>query len=78
VWNLVAEVRDRLRSSLNLPPDAFNVGPNDGLDAGQTVMHAHVHVIPRYKGDMPDPRGGMSEDLKMRAVHDPVFDFIFG
>lgn len=45
VWNLVAEVRDRLRSSLNLAPDAFNVGPNNGLDAGQTVKHAHIHVI---------------------------------
>jgi diadenosine tetraphosphate (Ap4A) HIT family hydrolase len=67
VWNLVAEVRDRLRSSLNLPPDAFNVGPNDGLDAGQTVMHAHVHVIPRYKGDMPDPRGGIRWVLPRKA-----------
>lgn len=67
VWNLVAEVRDRLTSSLKLTPDAFNVGPNDGVQAGQTVMHAHVHVIPRYKGDMPDPRGGIRWVLPRKA-----------
>jgi diadenosine tetraphosphate (Ap4A) HIT family hydrolase len=32
---------------------------NDGAAAGQTVMHAHVHVIPRYVGDVPNPRGGV-------------------
>ncbi len=37
----------------------FNVGINDGNDAGQTVMHCHVHLIPRRKGDMEDPRGGV-------------------
>jgi diadenosine tetraphosphate (Ap4A) HIT family hydrolase len=66
VFELVAEVRDRLRLSLNLPPDAFNVGPNDGL-AKQTVMHAHVHFIPRYKGDMPDSRGGIRWVLPRKA-----------
>jgi diadenosine tetraphosphate (Ap4A) HIT family hydrolase len=40
-------------------PDAFNVGFNDGPAAGQTVMHFHVHVIPRYEGDVSDPRGGV-------------------
>jgi len=40
-------------------PDGFNVGFNDGLSAGQTVMHFHLHVIPRYAGDVPDPRGGV-------------------
>lgn len=39
--------------------DAFNIGVNDGLAAGQTVDHARVHVIPRRKGDVPDPRGGI-------------------
>ena len=36
----------------------FNVGFNDGIDAGQTVMHCHVHLIPRRRGDVEDPRGG--------------------
>ena len=37
----------------------FNIGINDGIDSGQTVMHCHVHLIPRRKGDMNDPRGGV-------------------
>lgn len=37
----------------------YNHGVNDGLSAGQTVMHLHWHIIPRYDGDMPDPRGGV-------------------
>jgi diadenosine tetraphosphate (Ap4A) HIT family hydrolase len=40
-------------------PDAYNIGVNDGAAAGQTVMHVHVHLIPRYKGDADDPRGGV-------------------
>jgi diadenosine tetraphosphate (Ap4A) HIT family hydrolase len=40
-------------------PDAFNIGINDGPAAGQTVPHLHIHLIPRYQGDMPDPRGGV-------------------
>ena len=40
-------------------PDGFTIGINDGPAAGQTVHHAHIHIIPRYKGDVPDPRGGI-------------------
>ena len=40
-------------------PDGYNVGFNAGVAAGQTVLHLHVHVIPRYAGDVPDPRGGV-------------------
>ena len=40
-------------------PDAYNIGINDGSAAGQTVLHLHVHLIPRYEGDVADPRGGM-------------------
>ena len=40
-------------------PDGYNVGFNSGAAAGQTVPHLHVHVIPRYLGDMSDPRGGV-------------------
>ena len=37
----------------------FNIGINVGVDAGQTVMHTHIHLIPRRKGDMENPRGGV-------------------
>jgi len=40
-------------------PDGFNIGTNCGESAGQTIAHAHLHVIPRYAGDMPNPRGGI-------------------
>ena len=40
-------------------PDGYNIGINVGEAAGQTVRHLHVHVIPRYRGDVPDPRGGV-------------------
>ncbi len=65
VWELVARVRSHLDAALR--PDAFNVGLNDGPAAGQTVPHAHVHVIPRYEGDVPDPRGGVRWILPARA-----------
>jgi diadenosine tetraphosphate (Ap4A) HIT family hydrolase len=40
-------------------PTGFNVGINCGADSGQTVLHAHIHLIPRYPGDVPDPSGGV-------------------
>lgn len=40
-------------------PHGYNIGINSGEAAGQTVFHLHVHVIPRYRGDVPDPRGGV-------------------
>lgn len=40
-------------------PDAFNLGINDGEQAGQTIAHLHIHLIPRYKDDVIDPRGGV-------------------
>ena len=65
VWDLVAEVRQRLL--VGLKPDAFNIGVNDGVAAGQTVDHAHVHVIPRWQGDVADPRGGIRWILDDKA-----------
>lgn len=40
-------------------PDGYNIGINCGEAAGQTVPHCHIHIIPRYNGDMEDPRGGV-------------------
>src|SRR5262245_46931999 len=47
-------------------PDGFNIGVNIGDAAGQTVPHLHLHVIPRYSGDMPDPRGGVRGVIPQR------------
>lgn len=46
-----------------LEPDGFNIGLNAGVAAGQTVPHIHLHVIPRYTGDDPHPRGGIRKIL---------------
>ena len=57
VFELVDEVKVLLDKEHK--PDGYNIGINVGESAGQTVWHVHVHVIPRYKGDMNDPRGGV-------------------
>ena len=48
-------------------PDGFNIGVNVGEAAGQTVFHLHVHVIPRYRGDVPNPRGGVRHVIPHRG-----------
>lgn len=67
IWSLVAGVRTTLQSELN--PDGFNVGINDGRAGGQTVEHAHIHVIPRFGGDVADPRGGIRWVLPESAAY---------
>lgn len=59
LMSLVSDVKRHLDASLLPKPEGYNVGFNAGEAAGQTVMHVHIHVIPRYTGDMPDPRGGV-------------------
>jgi len=54
---LVKEARRDLDAELH--PDGYNIGINDGPAAGQTVAHVHIHLIPRYLGDIADPRGGV-------------------
>jgi diadenosine tetraphosphate (Ap4A) HIT family hydrolase/HKD family nuclease len=59
IWSLVETVKAELDATLSPKPDGYNVGFNAGEAAGQTVMHLHVHVIPRYVGDVANPRGGV-------------------
>ncbi len=49
----------RLAVTQALHPDGFNIGINDGAAAGQTIPHLHLHLIPRFAGDVNDPRGGI-------------------
>lgn len=56
--DLLAEMQEILVKERS-NPDGFNIGINVGKAAGQTVMHLHIHLIPRYAGDQPDPRGGV-------------------
>jgi diadenosine tetraphosphate (Ap4A) HIT family hydrolase len=57
VWRLVREMRASIDG--DSAPDGYNLGVNIGAAGGQTVAHAHVHLIPRYRGDASDPRGGI-------------------
>jgi diadenosine tetraphosphate (Ap4A) HIT family hydrolase len=58
-----------LQRTLQPSPDGFNIGLNDGPAAGQTVGQLHVHTIPRYKGDVADPRGGVRFVIHEKAKY---------
>ena len=57
MFGLLDEAKLQLQSEFS--PAGYNIGINDGAAAGQTVGHLHMHLIPRYAGDRPDPRGGV-------------------
>ena len=50
-------------------PDGYNIGINDGIAAGQSILHLHIHLMPRYKGDKADPRGGVRWILPEKAAY---------
>lgn len=57
VLQLLGEVQRHIQDKFS--PDGYNIGVNVGAAGGQTRMHVHVHLIPRYTGDVPDPSGGI-------------------
>jgi diadenosine tetraphosphate (Ap4A) HIT family hydrolase len=67
LWDAVRRVQGLLAARLTA--DGWNVGANSGAAAGQTVPHAHVHVIPRRRGDVADPRGGVRAVIADRAAY---------
>jgi diadenosine tetraphosphate (Ap4A) HIT family hydrolase len=78
LFDLLAEMRHHLLNPPQPPfekvgslsvPDGFNIGINDGAAAGQTVMHLHIHLIPRYAGDTDDPRGGVRWIMPKKAPY---------
>ncbi len=67
MFELLTQAKAELDGTLQ--PDGFNIGINDGAAAGQTVAHLHLHLIPRYRGDTPDPRGGVRWVLPAKAKY---------
>ena len=63
--DLLRRARRRLDESLQ--PGGYNIGVNVGSVAGQTIPHVHVHLIPRYPGDVPDPTGGIRNVIPGRG-----------
>lgn len=59
--DLVRKTKEIIEVQLN--PDGYNIGLNEGEAAGQSIPHLHVHIIPRYKGDVENPRGGVRNIL---------------
>ena len=57
LWSLVKAGKEFLDEKYH--PEGFNVGVNVGEAAGQSVFHVHIHLIPRYHGDIEDPKGGV-------------------
>lgn len=67
IWRLIHALRDDLQARLALA--GYNIGINVGSAAGQTIAHVHVHLIPRYHGDVEDPRGGIRWIIPARAPY---------
>lgn len=66
---LARQGRDLLQKKYN--PQGYNLGVNVGYYGGQTVMHLHLHLIPRYIGDVPDPRGGIRKAIPNLVPYPP-------
>jgi diadenosine tetraphosphate (Ap4A) HIT family hydrolase len=63
-YALIGQERTKIVAEFH--PDGFNIGVNDGSAAGQSIGHTHWHLIPRYRGDHPDPRGGVRHVIPTR------------
>jgi diadenosine tetraphosphate (Ap4A) HIT family hydrolase len=50
-------------------PDGYNIGVNVGPAAGQSIFHVHIHIIPRYKGDVENPQGGVRHVIPKKAYY---------
>jgi len=64
---LVKECKPVIESTRS--PDGYNIGWNAGISAGQTIMHCHCHVIPRYQGDIENPAGGIRGVIPEKRIY---------
>jgi diadenosine tetraphosphate (Ap4A) HIT family hydrolase len=64
-YELVKKMKENIQRKFN--PDGFNIGINEGKAAGRTVDHLHIHLIPRYKGDVENPIGGVRNVIPGRG-----------
>jgi diadenosine tetraphosphate (Ap4A) HIT family hydrolase len=64
---LLESAQKQLKKEFN--PPSFNIGINDGKEAGQTVPHLHIHLIPRYEGDLAEPKGGVRWIIPEKAKY---------
>ena len=62
---LINEEKKRIDAEFN--PDGYNIGVNVGQAAGQSIFHVHIHIIPRYKGDVENPQGGVRHVIPRNA-----------
>jgi len=62
---LIQEEKKRLDEEFH--PDGYNIGVNVGRAAGQSIFHVHIHIIPRYKGDVKNPQGGVRHVIPGKA-----------
>ena len=68
----INQLLDELRKEMmkkDVSVSGFNIGINSGDTAGQTIAHAHVHLIPRRQGDVQDPRGGVRGVIPGKAIY---------
>ena len=65
--DLLVQARQLLEEKYH--PDGYNIGINCGESAGQTIMHLHIHLIPRYHGDMDNPRGGVRGVIPDKRIY---------
>ncbi len=67
LWDLMEKCKRYLDKKYS--PDGYNIGINCGEAAGQTVMHLHIHLIPRYVGDIENPRGGVRGVIPEKRIY---------